>query len=377
MLPAADTLPATPAAAPDATPAAAPDATPAAAPDATPAAAPDATPAAAPEATPATVPTAAPDATPTTASDPAPAAAPAAVPEATPAAIFAPPATLLPPGGRVVVIDPGHGSLNSGALGPGRIEEKQITMLLARRAKAVLEEASELRVALTRLHDVHVGLKERAEAANQLGAGLLLSIHCNSASYIGPRGHETYFLGPTGNGHAGAAAAGDNGQATPAAAGGNGHARGGEPPRSEPAPGNSSPEQEAPQHPTVAHDEATLQRSAELARLIAEEMASRLAGPSRGVRQASFDVLLHSISPAAVVEVGFLNHPQEGPWLADPLYQERIARALASAVLRFFALPPLPPERGAFRPAARQPPAQPERPRRPEASVGSQRGTGA
>lgn len=219
------------------------------------------------------------------------------------------------PRGVVVVIDPGHGGANRGALGPDGTQEKSINLAVALRMQELLEAESELRVVLTRERDHHLGLKERAEVANVLGAALLLSIHCNSAPRVGPRGYESLFLSISGM----------HDPAHPGVL-------------HEPLDARGDTEQPEALVAAITADlmaQTVHQRSELLARMLDEEMALRLEGPNRGVRQASFDVLIHAAVPAAVVEVGFLNHPHEGRLLASPAYQEEIALALAAAVRRY------------------------------------------
>jgi N-acetylmuramoyl-L-alanine amidase len=75
--------------------------------------------------------------------------------------------------------------------------------------------------------------------------------------------------------------------------------------------------------------------SAALAQIVQRQMVRETRAPSRGVRQAPFLVLSGTRMPSALVEIGFISHPQEGRRLARDKYQERIARALADGVRDF------------------------------------------
>ena len=99
----------------------------------------------------------------------------------------------------LVVIDPGHGGPNNGALGAGA--EKDVTLDVARRIAARLEAETDVRVVLTRDGDWHLPLRDRAEIANQLRADAFISIHCNASPEPGPRGFETWFLSQEGSRH--------------------------------------------------------------------------------------------------------------------------------------------------------------------------------
>ncbi len=217
----------------------------------------------------------------------------------------------------LVVIDPGHGGANRGALGPDGVEEKRITLAVAQRLRAILEDQTEYGLILSHEQDLHISLRERAEVANLLGADLLLSIHCNSSPRPGPRGYESFYL----------STGGLQDPAHPDLI----HA---------PLPSQELPEDAAggPQALAILGDleaRARHERSALLALHLVEAMATRLRGPDRGVRQAPFDVLIHARVPAVVVELGFLNHPQEGRLLLDPAHQELAAQALATGVRRY------------------------------------------
>ncbi|MDY0059210.1 MAG: N-acetylmuramoyl-L-alanine amidase [Myxococcota bacterium] len=241
------------------------------------------------------------------------------------------PARALPAAPPLVVLDPGHGGSNEGARTGGGVLEKELTGQITARVRRLLEEQTGVRVALTREQDTYLGLRERAELANRLGAALLLSIHGNSAPHDRARGHETFFLSPAGA----ARLASPEPDPTLAAA----------------VPSGASEAAAVAAITTELRTTATQRQSERLALLVQQELNRRLVGPSRGVRQATFDVLLHATVPAAVVEVGFLNHPIEGPLLATPAYQERIAAALAAAICRFLEVDRLPAAR-AGRPGA-------------------------
>jgi N-acetylmuramoyl-L-alanine amidase len=206
-----------------------------------------------------------------------------------------------------VVIDAGHGGSNTGAPGRGAgVYEKQVTLAIARALGRRLAGEG-LRVVLTRTRDQYLTLRERARRANAAGADCFLSVHTNASADHGNRGVETYVLG------------------------------------------RESADVEARRAAARVSDPAAA-RLEELARLDAQHGSLRLAravqarlaaavgpGLDRGVRQAGYDVLAGLATPAVLVEVGFIDHPIEGPRLLRPEVQERIAAALAEAVFDFFA----------------------------------------
>jgi len=93
---------------------------------------------------------------------------------------------------RVIVIDPGHGGKDPGAVSRG-IKEKDIVLKIAKKLKKKLEKAG-FKVYLTRDRDVFVPLMKRAELANKVKCDLFISLHCNYSRGVRARGIETYFL---------------------------------------------------------------------------------------------------------------------------------------------------------------------------------------
>ena len=95
---------------------------------------------------------------------------------------------------QTIMIDPGHGGHDAGAVGPSGLQEKELSLDIARRVAALLQEELSVRVILTRAKDQFIGLRERTALANRERADLFLSIHVNSAPDGAATGTETYFL---------------------------------------------------------------------------------------------------------------------------------------------------------------------------------------
>jgi N-acetylmuramoyl-L-alanine amidase len=222
---------------------------------------------------------------------------------------------------KVIVIDPGHGGFETGAVGPTGLQEKEITLDLAQRLKSALSRDPSLEVVLTREEDRLVGLDERTAIANHNRAVLFLSIHLNAARRANARGAETYFLSTD---------ATDDEARTLAAL--ENRAYGVE-------------EQKIPEASSegngldlVLWDLAQNQYLAESS-LLAESMQAhlnRLAGtPDRGVRQAPFRVLMGATMPAILVEVGFVSNPEEERLFRSMGYRNQVVSAMAGAVYEF------------------------------------------
>jgi N-acetylmuramoyl-L-alanine amidase len=221
-----------------------------------------------------------------------------------------------------VVIDPGHGGEQEGALAPDGAREKDLTLAISRRVAARLKRLG-ARVVLTRTGDISVPLANRAAIATALRADLFLSVHLNSMPSVAQRrrsrGVETYFLSADATDqHAKAVAARENAD-------------------------RLAGEPEADPNDPVAgilddlQDAASLQGSSKLAYAIHAKLVSRLKAEDRGVKQAPFYVLAGARMPAVLLEVGFISHPEETRRLRSGEYQERIAGAVAEGIRAFRA----------------------------------------
>ena len=215
-----------------------------------------------------------------------------------------------------VVLDAGHGGEDRGARGPGGALEKEVALDVALRVADRLREAG-LEVVLTRSDDTFVPLHRRTEIANRADGDLFVSIHCNGARSPGARGIETFFL---------SAEASDEAARSLARRENLAFGRGG--PAAPPAGGF-----EALLLDLIATEH--LQESAEFARLAQAALTAGEEGWSRGLKQAPFAVLMNLDMPAALIEIGFLTHPEEGRELARPARREEIAAAIARAILEF------------------------------------------
>lgn len=218
---------------------------------------------------------------------------------------------------RTVVIDPGHGGAETGAIGPAGTMEKELTLLVARSLSDRLTRELGVRVAMTRTDDADVGLDDRSAFANQNKADLFLSIHLNSTARGDARGAETYFLSlQASDQRAADAAALENLMGESAA-----------------TPGSDEFDVQL-----MLWDLAQsrhLAASQRLATLIQEELNRQLDLPDRGVKQAPFRVLMGAAMPAVLIELGFISSAPEEQRLRDPAYRDELVATLVRAVARF------------------------------------------
>lgn len=242
------------------------------------------------------------------------------------------PPPLAPPsprsGVRTIVIDPGHGGTETGAVGKSGVLEKNLTLVLAQALKRRLEQRLPVKVVLTRNEDANLPLETRTAIANQNKADLFISLHLNSSKGAQPHGAETYFLSlQASDQYAAASAERENQAASDEAAGSEGAAAGGE----------GDPLFDLQLILWDLAQSRYLAESQQLAKLIQEELNTTLGLKDRGVKQAPFTVLMGAAMPAVLVELGFLSNPEEEASLQDPTHRAELVEAIVRAVARFRA----------------------------------------
>lgn len=217
-----------------------------------------------------------------------------------------------PPGIHTIVLDPGHGGKEVGAIGPGGVLEKDITLQICEKASAMISKRVGARVLLTRTTDEVVALDQRTAFANQYKADLFLSVHLNASLTKGARGSETYFLSVDASDELAAKVAErENAGAAPA------------------------PSSDLKLILWDLAQQEYLKESSTFAETVQTQM-NLLAGiQNRGVKQAPFKVLVGATMPAALVEVGFISNPDDEAKLKDPAFQEQIADALVTAIQNY------------------------------------------
>lgn len=184
--------------------------------------------------------------------------------------------------GRVIVLDPGHGGSDPGAIGPTGLKEKDVTLPIALEAARLLrEEGAE--VILTRSSDQFVELDRRAELANQAGADIFVSIHINANPDRSKHGTSTYYW---------------------------------------PDPDVMTPGQAAARE--------------NLARALQNALLRELGRHDLGLFQARFVVLRATHVTSALVEVAFISNPEEEALLRQRDYQNRAAAAIVEGIRDYF-----------------------------------------
>ena len=220
-------------------------------------------------------------------------------------------------GVRRIVIDPGHGGRDPGAISPSGIKEKDVTLMVSRLLAEELRRRLGCEVILTRDRDVYMALEERTAIANSKDADLFISVHANSAANRQARGVETYILDMV---------ASDDRAMRVAA-------------RENASSARSFGDLQGIVQKLLSNSRQ--QESQRLAEFVHKSTISglrRVYGgevSDRGVRRAPFVVLIGARMPAVLVEVGFLSHPDEEGRLSDEEYQAQLSREIASGVWEY------------------------------------------
>jgi N-acetylmuramoyl-L-alanine amidase len=177
----------------------------------------------------------------------------------------------LPNGRFTVVIDPGHGGGDPGAVGINGLQEKDIVNDIAPQVAAILREQG-ANVVMTRDRDIEVELEPRVQTAERANASVFVSIHANSINMSRPdvNGLGTYYSSESGH---------------------------------------------------------------RLANTVQTTVANAMGMQNRGVHAARFYVIRQTSMPAILIETGFVTGAQDAPNLADPEWRSRMAAAIAEGIL--------------------------------------------
>jgi len=174
----------------------------------------------------------------------------------------------------IVVLDPGHGGFDPGAVGPNGLTEAEVALDISLRAAALLQESG-FDVIMTRSDDSFVSLSERAEIANRAGAEIFVSVHSNAAARPAVGGLETYY------------------------------GRGRE------------------------------SDSYYLARTMQNSMVNKLELTDRGVKTDRFTVIRETEMPAVLLEIGFLSNLEEERLLRSSSFREKAAESIAEGIQKY------------------------------------------
>lgn len=219
---------------------------------------------------------------------------------------------------RKVVIDAGHGGKDPGAIGKKGVEKEIVLSVALKLGKYIEQTYPDIEVLYTRKEDVFVGVAERSIFANEKGADLFISIHCNANPNKSPYGAETYVMGLHKSNENLDVAMRENAVITY------------EEDYSTKYEGYDPNSSESfiifnlMQH-------SFLEQSLNFASSIQNEFKEKALRKDRGVKQAGFLVLWRTTMPSVLVELGFLSHPKEEEFLISEQGQDYLASSLFRA----------------------------------------------
>lgn len=175
-----------------------------------------------------------------------------------------------------VMLDPGHGGKDPGAVGPTGLKEKDVTLDISKRVGSLLA-ANGVTISYSRTGDTFLSLSSIAAAANNWKADYFVSIHCNAFTSRAVNGTETFYY-----------------------------------------PGSS--------------------KGKTLASCIQVELVNALKLIDRGVKTAKFVVLEETKMPAVLTEVAFISNPEEEKKLADPAFRQKAAEGIARGICKHLGI---------------------------------------
>ncbi len=224
---------------------------------------------------------------------------------------------------KTVVIDPGHGGKDPGAIGIHKVKEKDVVLAVSLKlGKLITEKYPDVKVIYTRSTDDFIGLAERASIANKAKADLFISIHSNVAGNSSARGFETWVLGL----HKSQAALNVAKLENSSILMEDGH--------------NSKYEAFDPSDPDAyiglsMRQNVFLDQSLMFADLIVKDAVSNVHVKSRGVKQAGFVVLYRTTMPAVLIELGFLSNKEEEQFLGNDESQLKLASSIFNSFSKY------------------------------------------
>jgi len=222
-------------------------------------------------------------------------------------------------GSGVVVIDPGHGGKDTGAISSRGATEKELVLDISRRVRTILTRKG-IKVRMTRDSDKPVGLVHRSDIANKIGASIFVSIHANSVrrNKRSISGSETFYLSKAQSASAKRTERIEN-----------------SPVKNEVNSRWSSLTYRVKRWFLGKHFKQTREKSRKLAQAVQRRLARVAIGKDRGIKRANFSVLRNVYCPSCLVEVGFMSNPTDATYLRRSSYRQKIAEAIAQGITEY------------------------------------------
>ncbi len=220
-----------------------------------------------------------------------------------------------------IVIDPGHGGKDSGALGLYGIKEKNINLGIGLKlGKLIKKNLKDVKVVFTRKTDKFIELDKRGQIANENHGDLFISIHCNSLlkKPSKARGFEVYLLRPGRTKEAIRIAEYENSVIN-----------------MENHPERYKKLTDENFILVTMKNSANMRYSEKFSDLLNSVWKKKIRIPSRGVKQAGFIVLIGASMPSVLVETGFISNPQDAKYLKSRSGQQKIAQTIFTAIKKY------------------------------------------
>lgn len=216
---------------------------------------------------------------------------------------------------NLIVIDPGHGGIDPGAVGKKGLYEKDANLAIAKYLDRLIKDTLGIKIIMTREKDIYLSLKARTSIANSNSADLFVSIHCNaSAKSSKMKGFETYFLSEARTTEARAVAMREN----------------------------ASLKFDGIEPTDVVSDilidlaqTAHLEESNRFAEFIQDNAKRQLPISSRGVKQAGFYVLRGAFMPSILIECAFVSNLEEEKLLKQKSFRKKLAYCIFCGIKNF------------------------------------------
>lgn len=220
---------------------------------------------------------------------------------------------------KIIVLDPGHGGVDPGAIGVSGVYEKNITLAMARELKAELDKSGKYTVYLTRNRDVFIPLRDRVKISRRHDADLFLSIHADSAANKRATGLSVYTLSEKASDKEAAALAEKENKADIVA-------------------GLNFAEHSKEVSDVLLNlaQRETLNRSSEFATFMVQEMRKSTHTLDNTHRFAGFAVLKAPDVPSVLMELGYLSNRTEEKLLQQKSYRKKLAASAVRAIDRYF-----------------------------------------
>lgn len=220
---------------------------------------------------------------------------------------------------QIIVLDPGHGGKDPGAIGYSGVYEKNITLAMAKELKKTLEKSGNYKVHLTRSTDVFIPLRERVRIARKYKADLFISIHADSAVNRSAKGLSVYTLSETASDKEAAALAERENKADVIA-------------------GLNLYEHSKEVSDILINlaQRETMNRSSEFATFMVQEMRKSVNLVDNTHRFAGFAVLKAPDIPSVLLEMGYLSNRMEERLLKQQSYRAKLAKSTNKAIEKYF-----------------------------------------